>query len=194
MENILAIEEMQIKIQEELISLISKSIDSSTIRFWKPEERLIDDEIFSKYDDYIYNVYVIYNYKKSSNNPRVETQIGKHFDIFTNTMQAMFLRLDASQIAMLKGWSRKAAAIIANYMQEKFSYYLREVRFDFLSNESKQNFIIPNLPLKNVRFSNSPRGTERIAAEHISELFIADLKAANDFRSAILKYKSKETE
>lgn len=61
--NISSIEEMKIQIQEDLIALIKEHVESSNIKFWLPEQRLDDDTICDMYKD-IYNVYVVYSYKK----------------------------------------------------------------------------------------------------------------------------------
>lgn len=185
--NISSTEEMIVHIQEELISLIKENVPSSNIRFWEVEERITDDEILTKYED-IYNIYVFYSYHKSSKTPIVRVIITKNFvGLKAKWYNEVFLKLETEIEVMLKHWCKNAANIIKTYLQDKYSYYLREVRFDLLPDEEKRNFIIPNLPLINVHFSDTPRGIDRVATEYFAEAKLNDLKAAEEFYAAMHK-------
>ncbi|MBR3002389.1 MAG: hypothetical protein IKF38_02330 [Clostridia bacterium] len=155
-------EKTEAKIQEELISRISESVADNYpfIRFWKPEERVEDDEILEKYET-IYSIEVRYEYPKATKIPVVKTFVMKDFRVFdiSNRVVLIILELDPEILSKLRIWSRHAAHEVYRYFLEEELYYLKAIRFDFLpENKSKTKFAIPNLALEHIQFSQTKKG------------------------------------
>ena len=182
---ILSRDEMQFKIQEDIISAIKKKVDdSSRIRFWEPHERLYTDDELNEMYYAIYNIFV--TFKKGSKDASIV--IGKDFTpcknpIYTKT----FLRLDSEVIIYLKGWAHKAIEAINKYL-DRDAYTLVKVRFDLLPYPGGFNFEIPNLPLENIIF----RGKHGIISkdDYIDEK-IRDNSQFDDDDSAVDTFRNK---
>lgn len=178
-----SLDEMKIEIQENFIKAVKTSVNSENIRFWEPDERISDDEIEDKYPK-IYNIWVYYNYKKGSKRPAVTAVVGSDFNAAKNIfLNATILDIDTSVITKFKTWAKAAASSINVYLQDRNDYFLREIRFDLLPDlENEGNYIVPNIPLTNVHFSENRRGELISAEEYIKERF-NDLQAALEFQA-----------
>ena len=176
-------DEMENEIQENFIKAIKSSVTSELIRFWEPNERISDDEIVEKYPK-VYNIWVNYNYKKGSKRPGITAIVGRDFDATGNSLiNAALLDIDLSIITKFKSWSKIAAGAINKYLMERNDYFLREIRFDLLPDlENEGKFIVPNIPLINVHFSESRRSPLISAEEYAKERY-EDLRAAIEFQS-----------
>lgn len=131
--------------------------------------------------------------RKNSKRPSIDVLLAKNWEIVKGSWyNAVYLKLTTETTALLKSWSRKAASVLNNYLQDRFSYYLREIRFDFLPDENRENFIIPDLPLENVRFSDKPRGADRVAADYFASSTLDDIRAAEHFYAIIHKNENTE--
>ena len=178
-----SLDDMTKEIQEEFIKVINKSVPNDYIRFWEPAERITDDEIFEKYDT-IYNAWVTYTYKKGSKKPSITAIIGRDFDAtYNKLLNLTLLNLNSENIKKIKFWGKAAASCINQYLLDRNDYFLREVRFDFISDiTGKAHFVVPNIPLMNVHFSERPR-SPIISAENYAKERFEDYKAALEFQS-----------
>lgn len=137
-------EEMETKIQDEIIELIKVHLDEkSRIRFWEPNER-IDDSIILATTPEILNIwaYVTFTSKKSRQNT-IEVGFWRNFH---NSCIAGG-NLDYEIRASLKHFGRLAAKVVIDYFGSRNSLYVGKIRFDLIPTGEYGHYIIPNLVL-----------------------------------------------
>ena len=142
--NLPSFEEMETKIQDEIIELIKVHLDEkSRIRFWEPEER-IDNDILLATTPEVLNVwiYITFTSKKSRQNS-IEVGFWRNFH---NSCIAG-CSLDYEIRASLKHFGRLAAKVLIDYFSNKHSLYVGKIRFDLIPTEEYGYYVIPNLIL-----------------------------------------------
>lgn len=191
-------EEMETKIQDELISVITKSISHPRIRFWTPEERIADSEIEKNFK--IYNAFIYITYRsKGKKEPEIKISIGINFG-----EKIITPKIPRESISALTFFSRSAARVLSHHFLDKESLYLGKARFDFITKD-EESFIIPNIALSeniflynSVIHANSSHNFDeeadinRIPSNKYVEDKIEDLKALNSFYSQIISSTKKE--
>jgi len=139
----LSFEEKKTVVQDKLISVITNTVDSPVVRFWKPEERtMTEEEMGRKFE--IYNGFIyITHYSKKSRKTVYKPHLGRWFG-----EQYLSIELDPKTAHGLYTFTRNAGILLDKYFSNHYSgIYIGRLRFDFLTAD-KKSFVIPNFMLE----------------------------------------------
>lgn len=154
-------------IEEEMISLLKVENPSDFIRFWEIEERITGD--YTENVELLYSCGITTEYKKKIRKLIQKSMMAKNFEYFDNSyINKIFMKISPEIQAKIIIWGKAGYRILSKYF-ERFGYVLRAVRFDFIPVE-QEKFVIPYLPLANIRLSRKPNSNIISLNDYIADV------------------------